>query len=180
MSNPLPPAPINEPPGSFAWQQWYSALREIYAETGAIPWASVDKTGSNLNELVTRSHQVLQTLQGGTAGEYYHLTAAQSGGTGVPRGIRTETGATYTVGTTDHSIIANRAGTITLTLPTASSFTGRELLVRTITANTVVSNASNVVPLAGGAAGTAIVGATAGLWALLQSDGTNWQIMAGN
>jgi len=98
----------------------------------------------------------------------------------VKRGITTQTAATYTVLNSDFHMIANRAGTITYTLPTASQFTGRELVIRTITANTVVSNASDVVPLVGGAAGTAILAATAGKWALLCSDGTNWQIMEGN
>jgi hypothetical protein len=36
------------------------------------------------------------------------------------------------------------------------------------------------VPLAGGAAGTAILAATAGKWADISSDGTNWVIMASN
>lgn len=92
----------------------------------------------------------------------------------------TVTAATYSVGTTDANLIFNRAGTVTVTLPAAASFAGRELLLRTITANTVVSASSNVVPAAGGAAGTAILAATAGKWALLQSDGTNWQIMTSN
>lgn len=92
----------------------------------------------------------------------------------------TETAATRTVGVTDQTIVCNRAGTVTLTLPTASSFTGRCLTVTTITANTVVSASSNVVPLAGGAAGTAILAATAGKWADLISDGTNWLIVRSN
>ncbi len=50
----------------------------------------------------------------------------------------------------------------------------------TITANTVVSDASNVVPQAGGAAGTAILAATAGKFAELISNGTNWEIFAAN
>ena len=92
----------------------------------------------------------------------------------------TETGAARTVLVSDQAIICNRAGTVTLTLPTASSFTGRTLSVTTITANTVVSASSNVVPLAGGAAGTAILAATAGKWADLISDGTNWLIVRSN
>ena len=90
------------------------------------------------------------------------------------------TGASYTVLATDNYITANLAGTITLTLPAAASFTGRILKVRTVTANTVVSASSNVVPLIGGAAGTAILSATAGKWAELVSDGAAWQIMSGN
>lgn len=92
----------------------------------------------------------------------------------------TQTGATYTVAANDYSIIANRAGTITLTLPSPSVFPGRILRVQTIQAQTVVSASSNVVPIAGGAAGTAILAATAGKFAELQSDATNWQIIGGN
>lgn len=91
----------------------------------------------------------------------------------------TETAATHTVAETTTHLIANRAGTITVTLPAAADYPGRLLWVRTITANTVVSDAANVVPKAGGAAGTAILAAAAGNWALLVSDGTNWQVMAG-
>lgn len=86
----------------------------------------------------------------------------------------------FTVGVLEQDIISNRAATNTATLPTASDFPGREINLRTIQAFTVVSASSNVVPLAGGAAGTAILAATAGKWARLVSDGTNWQIMAGN
>lgn len=92
---------------------------------------------------------------------------------------RTLTAATYTVLENDASLIANRAGTITLTLPDATRFPGRPLLVRTIQNQTVVSASANVVPLAGGAAGTAILAAVAGRWALLLSDGASWQTMAG-
>lgn len=92
----------------------------------------------------------------------------------------TVTAATHTTAATDTTLIYNFAGTVTETLPAAASFSGRQLYLRTITANTVVSASANVVPLAGGASGTAILAATAGKWALLQSDGANWQIMAAN
>lgn len=92
----------------------------------------------------------------------------------------TQTGSTYTVGATDNYVVANIAGTQTATLPTASTNTGRVITYKTIQAQTVVSASSNVVPCAGGSAGTAILAATAGKWATLVSDGTNWQIMACN
>ena len=79
MPGSLPPPPIGEPPGSFAWQQWYTMLANIYSATGAIPWDSIDTTGSDLADIATRTHNTLQSIQGGTAGEYYHLTSAQSG-----------------------------------------------------------------------------------------------------
>lgn len=91
--------------------------------------------------------------------------------------------ANYTVdsgATKDRTITFNGAASLTLTLPAAASWTGRRIRVRTIAAFTVVSASSNVVPLAGGAAGTAILAATAGKWADLESDGSNWIITAGN
>jgi len=86
----------------------------------------------------------------------------------------------YTLTTTDSSLICNGSASITLTLPTASSYPGRMLYVKTIKAYTVVSASSNVAPLNSSTPGTAILSATAGKWALLQSDGTNWVIMAAN
>jgi len=92
----------------------------------------------------------------------------------------TVTAATYTVLATDNWIIANRAGTVTATLPTASAYTGRILTIKTVQAQTVVSAASNVVPIGSTTAGTAILAATAGKFATLVSDGTNWVIMQAN
>jgi hypothetical protein len=91
--------------------------------------------------------------------------------------------ATYTVLEKDSSIICNRLGTVTLTLPTASTCPGRVIKVRTTTANTVVSASSNVTPLAnppGTGNSTAILSATAGKWAILKSDGAQWNIEASN
>jgi len=86
----------------------------------------------------------------------------------------------FTLAATENWVIVNQAGTTTVTLPAASSWTGREVMFKTIQAQTLVSASSNVVPLVGGAAGTAILAATAGKWATCVSDGTNWILMAGN
>jgi len=92
----------------------------------------------------------------------------------------TVTDATYTVGIADNWIIANRNGTVTLTLPAAASFTGRILTVKNVQPHTVISASSNVVPMNSTAAGTAILAATDGKFATLVSDGTNWVIMQAN
>lgn len=98
----------------------------------------------------------------------------------IATGLTTRTSTTYTVESTISCIIANYAGTMTLTLPDASEFPGRILQIKTITANTVISASANVVPLAGGAAGTAILAATAGKFAQLQSNGIVWHIIMAN
>lgn len=85
----------------------------------------------------------------------------------------------YTVAAGAFAIISNRGASNTMTLPAASTNGGRLLLFVNIGgAFTVVSASSNVVPRAGGSAGTAILPATDGAWALLQSDATNWIIIA--
>ena len=85
--------------------------------------------------------------------------------------------STHTLAETTSWLIVNNAGTCTVTLPAASTWTGRELTIKTITANAVISASSNVVPIDGDTAGTAILPATDGAWAKLVSDGTNWIIM---
>ena len=87
--------------------------------------------------------------------------------------------ADHTVADSNYWLINNKSGsTCTLTLPAAASWTGRILNVKTIQAQTVVSASSNVKPIDTDVAGTAILTATAGQWATLVSDGTNWVIMA--
>jgi hypothetical protein len=92
---------------------------------------------------------------------------------------QTITAATYTVASTDSSLIFSTTNN-TLTLPTASTCSGRVLYVKNISANSVVSASTNVVPLGSAGTGTAILAATAGKFAMMQSDGTNWVIMMAN
>ncbi len=86
-------------------------------------------------------------------------------------------GTAYTVLDQDECIIVNRAATVTLTLPVASSHPGRELRIKTIQAQAVDSASANVAPIGDSVAGTAILPATDGAWALLKSGGTNWVVM---
>jgi len=98
----------------------------------------------------------------------------------LSRNAPTTITANYTVADAVSWLICNGTGTITLILPTAASWTGRELMIKTTANQSVVSNASNVVPLTGGSAGTAILSNTAGKWATLVSDGSNWIILQSN
>ena len=85
--------------------------------------------------------------------------------------------ANFTVAAGETWLINNKSGSsCTVTLPSASTSTGRVLHFQNYQAQTLVSASSNVVPLAGGSAGTAILEAVAGANATLVSDGTNWII----
>jgi hypothetical protein len=83
--------------------------------------------------------------------------------------------ADFTVAATEVWLINNKSGsTCTVTLPTPSTNSGRVLYFQNYQVQSLVSASSNVVPLAGGAAGTSILLASSGDSATLVSDGTNW------
>ena len=121
------------------------------------------RTSGNLN-LATRVTGVLPTANGGTG------MAVTTIATKV---------ADFTLANTEGWVINNKSGsTCTVTLPAASSWGGRAVTFKNLQLQTLVSASSNVVPLIGGAAGTAILPGLVGAWATLVSDGTNWVIMA--
>lgn len=60
MTTKLPPLPVGVAPGSGYWNDWYEKLRKI------------------INDLIGGvGHNTLAGLQGGSAGQYYHLTSAE-------------------------------------------------------------------------------------------------------
>lgn len=104
------------------------------------------------------------------------ITVATNG-THVTSAPVTET-ADFTVGATDTWIINNKSGsTCTATLPSPATNTGRVLYFQNYQAQLLISASSNVVPRAGGSAGTAILADVAGDTTTLVSDGTNWIVM---
>jgi hypothetical protein len=85
--------------------------------------------------------------------------------------------ADFTVAAGETWLINNKSGSgCVVTLPTPSTNTGRVLHFQNYQAQTLVSASSNVVPLAGGSAATAILEAVAGANATLVSDGISWII----
>lgn len=122
------------------------------------------QTTGNL-DVATRVTGVLPVANGGT-------------GLAVRPTVATKV-ADFTLADTEGWIINNKSGsTCTVTLPAASSAPGRVVGFKNLQTQTVVSASSNVVPLIGGAAGTAILPLIVGSWVTLVSDGTNWVIMA--
>ena len=71
-------APIpNQPVGnSHEWREWFFNLwQSLGGTSGTILYTDLNFTGSNITSILTRAHNTLQGLQGGT--EYYHLDATQ-------------------------------------------------------------------------------------------------------
>ena len=78
MAGSLPPPPVGAPAGSWEWLDWYRQIENfVGGSAGLISWNAIDTAGSNVTDLASRAHNDLQSHQGGTSGEYYHLTNSQ-------------------------------------------------------------------------------------------------------
>ena len=86
----------------------------------------------------------------------------------------------YAVTAKDVTVVITRATTTTVVLPLGYLFPGRRIRVVTRQAQAILSSQSNITPIIGGAPTNAILAATAGKWADLESDGTYWVITASN
>lgn len=147
-----------------------SALEQI-AELQKQIQALASQINCPCEELTVELKKQVEGLQAAPQFDIGAITAAISSLSAAPV---TKT-ANFTVAVTELWLINNKAAaTCTVTLPTASVYTGRVLYFLNYQAFTLVSASSNVVPLVGGAAGTAILAAVAGDTATLVSDGTNW------
>lgn len=143
----------------------------VFNEAGAALTARFEGD-TDINLLVTNG--TTDRVGIGTASPTCKLQVSGSFGVGAPVVVT----ADYTVAATAYYIISNRAATNTLTLPTASTNTGRVLKISNRAAFSVVSASANVTPKDGSAATSAILPATIGAWAELVSNGTTWIIVA--
>jgi hypothetical protein len=93
----------------------------------------------------------------------------------------TTTGATILFSSNRVSLVITGTGsTTTIDLTTATN--GRQYMIKNLSNATVISSSSNVIPLAGGSSGTAILSAgnVTPQWVTLVADGTNWHVMQSN
>jgi hypothetical protein len=80
----LPPPPSQEPDkDSYVWINWFQSLYSYLTLVGRLAWTVIDFSSSNITDIVIRKHNDLQTIQGGTTAEYYHMTAAEHAALGV-------------------------------------------------------------------------------------------------
>lgn len=71
------PPPIQDPMGTARWLDWFHKISVQVAKQESVDWPSINFTGSNITDIVTRQHNDLQSKQGGTTSEYYHLTQSE-------------------------------------------------------------------------------------------------------
>ena len=132
---------------------------------------SVQAAGSSQSGLVTSTTQSFggnKTFTGTIKTDKYIAVS----------GVTVITG-NYTILDTDTYIVCNGSGTITLTMPSGSAHTGREITIKTTQLFTVISNASNIIGMQNSSiTSTGILPATDGAWGTFVYDGTNWMQMA--
>ena len=155
---------------------------DAFDDTGTLLWSPI--TVSRATGLVSMVKGAV--ISGGSSTIDGANIGANSAGTvkctafTVGLDISAITTTTYTVAAADCALILAPTAGMTLTLPTPTGLQGRILKLVLHTSFAVISAGSNVVPLAGGAAGTAIMSGTAGQWCELISNGSSWYIFASN
>ena len=72
----VPPPPVKDKQlDSDQWGHWFDVVRANISNQSK--FSALDFTGSNLTSIVTRNHNDLTALQGGTATQRYHLSLAE-------------------------------------------------------------------------------------------------------
>jgi hypothetical protein len=154
-----------------------SVNQELQTLPPVVTLTAPDVLGDCCSALVSQTAEMqkqIEALQVQPIVDVASITAAINAASSAPV---TKT-ADFTVADNETWIINNKSGsTCTVTLPTASAWTGRYLTFKNLQAQTLVSASSNVVLIDGTVAGTAILLAVVGNWATMVSDGTNWVIM---
>jgi hypothetical protein len=154
-----------------------SVNQELQTLPPVVTLTAPDVLGDCCSALVSQTAEMqkqIEALQVQPIVDVASITAAINAASSAPV---TKT-ADFTVADNETWLINNKSGsTCTVTLPTASAWTGRYLTFKNMQAQTLVSASSNVVPIDSTSAGTAILLAVVGNWATMVSDGTNWVIM---
>jgi len=186
----LGPPPLHTPIESPQWKRYFERLSNQLggAQEGQLGYFNgLNFTNSNITSIATRTHNSLQTHQGGSSGERYHLTAAQH--TGVTAGgnfTKSVTdsitaGATQTqAGATALTKDINRVTTVGtdndgVKLPTASA--GLEILIINADAGQDIQIWPNTDDAINGGSANAVDGTPLGEGATrryIAADATNW------
>lgn len=71
------PPPIIDNMNSQRWLEWFRKISLEIDAISTVTWSVIDFTGSDLADIATKPHNILDSIQGGAANEYYHLTASE-------------------------------------------------------------------------------------------------------
>ena len=186
----LGPPPLHVPITSNLWKRYFERLSTQLggSQQGQIGYfTGLNFTNSNITSIATRTHNSLQTHQGGSSGERYHLTAAQHTGVTAAGNFTKSVTDSITAGATQ-----TQAGATALTkdinrvtvvgadndgvkLPTASA--GLEILIINADAAQDIQIWPNTGDAIDGGSANAVDGTALGEGATrryIAVDATNW------
>ena len=186
----LGPPPLHTPITSPLWKRYFERLSTQLggSQQGQLGYfTGLNFTGSNITSIATRTHNSLQTHQGGSSVERYHLTLAQHTGV-IAGGNFTKSvtdsitaGATQTqAGATALTKDINRVTTVGadndgVKLPTASA--GLEILIINADAGQDIQIWPNTGDAINGGSANAVDSSALGEGATrryIAADATNW------
>jgi len=201
MARLAPPIPQDKIQESFVWRDWFQRLSDrVYGTMASQDAGNVTITGGSVSGISLVGNDISGAFITGSLVDSTPIgltIAAEANFTTVIAAAITVTTlnvttlivnsppvtktADFVLAATETWVINNKAGsTCTVTLPSASTYSGRVVNFLNYQPHSIVSASSNVVPRIGGAATTAIVLGVVGNSATLVSDGTNWVIMQSN
>lgn len=182
-----PRVDLIDPRSGLMSREWYRFFYNIYTITGegtGVTFAINGGTGISSYSvgdiLYANTTTTLAKLPSGSAGQ---VLTANGANTAPSWGLSINTApvtknSDFTLTVNESWVINNKSGsTCTVTLPSPSVYTGRQVTFKNMQAQLLVSASSNVVPLDSTSAGTAILLDVVGNWATIVSDGANWVIM---
>ncbi len=100
-------------------KEWLRGLKNQIVAGSGILFSGLDFTASNITSIATRAHNNLQSVDGGTTNQYYHLTSAQHTytTTGIYGGMYITDSAAQTIvvpaANTDYDLATMTTGTVT-------------------------------------------------------------------
>jgi hypothetical protein len=152
----------------------FSTVDQIQVITGTDFEYQADSAAASANEALAQISRLSQALELLALAPVFDFGLVEAAIRSLKTAPVVKT-ANFSVSVNETWLINNKSGSsCTVTLPSPSANTGRVLHFQNYQAQTLVSASSNVIPLAGGSATTAILEAVAGANATLVSNGTNW------
>ena len=172
--SPFPPPPpithmgMNDP----AWRDWLYKVNNRIQKDGQIAWTQLSFLESSLTNIADRKHNDLQDIQGGAAGDHYHITKS----TYSDLNEVVTTTANYSVTLDDGTILCDASGglfTITV-LAAIPANRGKALNIKKIDST---KNAVHItcVSLIDGVTTWTIIDSRTNMQ--LKSDGSTWRII---
>ena len=182
-----PRVELIDPRSGLMSREWYRFFYNLYTITGegtgvtlAINGGTGISSYSVGDLLYANTTTTLAKLKSGSVGQ---VLTANGANTAPSWGLSINTApvtknSDFTLADNESWVINNKSGsTCTVTLPSPSVYTGRQVTFKNMQAQLLVSASSNVVPLDSTSAGTAILLDVVGNWATIVSDGANWVVM---